>query len=72
MTLSRPVTRRAIRMAFSFASAPPFVKNTLSKPSGARAVINRAASARVAFAWAGATVVSRCACSTMAATTFGC
>jgi hypothetical protein len=34
-------------MAFSFASAPPLVKNTLEKPSGARAVINRAASARV-------------------------
>jgi hypothetical protein len=59
-------------MAFSFASAPPFVKNTLLKPSGARPVINRAASARVALAWAGATVVSRCASSTVAATTFGC
>ncbi len=72
MILSRPVVSRAIRMAFSLASAPPLVKKTLLKPSGARAVISRAASARVRLAWAGATVASVCACSMIAATTLGC
>ena len=46
-TLSRPVWARAMRMAFSLASAPPLVKNTRSSPSGAWAAISRAASLRV-------------------------
>ena len=59
-------------MAFSLASAPPAVKKTFSKPSGARCRISRAASARVAFACAGATVVSFDSCSVIPAMIVGC
>ena len=61
-----------MRIAFSLASAPPAVKKTFSKPSGARCRISRAASARVAFPWAGATVVSLDSCSVMPAMILGC
>ena len=61
-----------MRMAFSLASAPPLVKKTLLNPSGARLVISRDASARVALAWAGATVVRVASCSVMPAMIFGC
>lgn len=61
-----------MRIAFSFASAPPFVKNTFSNPSGAMSTISCAASARTALACAGATVVNTSACAWIAATTFGC
>ena len=71
-TLSRPVCRRAIRIAFSLASAPPLVKNTLVNPSGAWLSTRSAARPRVRFAVAGATVVSVAACSWIAATTRGC
>ena len=40
-------------MVFSLASAPPFVKNTRSRPSGAWAAISRAASLRVWLAKVG-------------------
>ena len=59
-------------MAFSVASAPPLVKNTMSRSPGASSAISRAASLRAALAWIGATVHSRSACSLMAATSFGC
>ena len=71
-TLSRPVCRRAIRIAFSIASAPPLVKKTLLKPSGARSTMRWAASPRERVAVEGATVASRPACSMMAAVTAGC
>ncbi len=59
-------------MAFSLASAPPFVKNTAESPSGATSVMRRAASLRASLAKDGWIVVRRAACSWMAATTFGC
>ena len=34
MTLWRPVTQRATLIAFSFASAPPFVKNDIFRFPG--------------------------------------
>ena len=62
----------AIRIAFSFASAPPLVKNTFSMPSGASAAILVAASPLASFACCGAIVVSFAACSAIAAVTRGC
>jgi hypothetical protein len=59
-------------MAFSIASAPPLVKNTLLNPSGARAAIRCAATPRVRLAVAGPIVASVAACSWIAATTAGC
>ena len=67
-----PAVVRAIRTAFSIASAPPLVKNTLFRPAGARSVIRRAASPRVRLAVDGAMVASVAACSWMARTTAGC
>nr|KEP24398.1 hypothetical protein DA06_15230 [Georgenia sp. SUBG003] len=61
-----------MRMAFSFASAPPLVKKTLLKPSGAWERIRSAASPRARLAYPGATVASSSACSLIAATTRGC
>jgi len=66
------VCSRAIRIAFSFASAPPFVKNTFSRPSGASAAIRAAASPRTSMACCGAIVASLAACSAIAAVTRGC
>ncbi len=63
---------RAIRIAFSFASAPPLVKNTFSIPAGARPASRLAASPRTALACCGAMVVSLAAWAAMAAVTFGC
>ena len=59
----------AIRIAFSFASAPPFVKKTFSMPSGARPAIRVAACDRASFACCGAIVASRAACCAIAAVT---
>ena len=59
-------------MAFSLASAPPLVKKTASRSSGARSAMSRAASLRAGLAWIGATVVSRSVCSWMAASSLGC
>jgi len=70
--LSRPVWPRASRTAFSTASVPPFVKNTMSRSPGASSAISRAASLRMSFAMNGAIVHNRAACSWMAATSFGC
>ena len=62
-----------MRMAFSFASAPPLVKNTLlNAVAGACDRMRFAASPRVRFTVAGATVVRISACSRIAATTAGC
>ena len=64
--------RRAIRIAFSIASAPPLVKNTLFRLAGASSAIIRAASLRAAFACCGAIVARIPACSWIAAMTLGC
>ena len=58
-------------MAFSLASAPPLVKKTAERPSGATSVMSRAASLRASLAKDGWIVASRAACSWIAATTFG-
>ena len=46
ITLKRPVYIRAILIAFSFASAPPFVKKTFPKQSGSLSTIDFASFAR--------------------------
>ena len=61
-----------MRIAFSVASAPPLVKNTLSMLSGATSMMRRAASDRSALAWNGAMVHSRPAASWIAAISLGC
>ncbi len=71
-TFCRPVCRRAMRIAFSLASAPPFVKNTRLRSPGARPAMSRAASLRASLANAGWIMQSLSACSLIAATTFGC
>ncbi len=71
-TLGRPVCSRAMRTAFSTASAPALVKKILSRSPGVRSAISRAASERTSTAKPGATVHSLAACSWMAAVTFGC
>jgi hypothetical protein len=59
-------------MAFSVASAPPFVKNTMSRSPGASSASSLASSERLSLAKTGAIVHSRSAWSLMAWTTFGC
>jgi hypothetical protein len=59
-------------MAFSFASAPPLVKNTFSKPAGASSESRVAASPRASLACCGAIVASFAAWAAIAAVTFGC
>jgi hypothetical protein len=59
-------------MAFSLASAPPLVKKILVKGAPAFDRMPWAASPRVKFACAGATLGRIAACSWIAATTFGC
>jgi hypothetical protein len=59
-------------MAFSFASAPPLVKNDIVRSPGVTSAIRRASSDRASCAIGGPMVVSFWACSTIAATTFGC
>ena len=67
-----PVCSRAIRIACSLASAPPLVKNTLSRSPGVWLAISRAASERAALACCGATVHRYAACSWIADTIRGC
>ena len=70
--MRRPVWIRAMRTAFSIASAPPLVKKTwVNRSPGARSTMSRAASERAALACCGATVASSAACSWIAATTLG-
>ena len=71
-TLVRPVCSRAIRMAFSLASAPPLVNKIFSSPSGASAASRVAASPRVSLACCGAMVHSFWAWAAIAAVTRGC
>ena len=59
-------------MAFSVASAPPLVKNTMSRSPGASSAMSRAASLRWSLAWNGAMVHSRSAWALMASTILGC
>jgi len=66
------VCRRAIRIAFSFASAPPLVKKTVLRSPGAISAMSRAASLRASLAKAGEIVQSFAACSWIAATSLGC
>ena len=61
-----------MRMAFSVASAPPLVKNTMSRSPGASSAMSRAASLVASLAWIGATVHSLSAWALMAATSLGC
>ena len=70
--LCRPVYQRASLIAFSFASAPPFVKNDIVRSPGVTSARSRASSERCSFAIIGPIVVSRSACSLIAAITFGC
>jgi len=66
MILWRPVARRAILMAFSFASAPPSVKNVFFRSPG---VISASISPRIprtSVAWYGDTYGSLAAWSWMA------
>src|SRR6266705_3806354 len=62
----------AIKLAFSFASAPPFVKNDIVRSPGVTSASSRASSERASCAIGGPIVVSLSACSLIAATTFGC
>ena len=64
--------QRASLIAFSFASAPPFVKNDIVRSPGVTSAISRASSERFSCAIGGPIVVSLSACSLIAATTFGC
>jgi hypothetical protein len=66
------VYKRARFIAFSFASAPPFVKNDIVRSPGVTSAKSRASSERYSFAIIGPIVQSRSACSLIAATTFGC
>ncbi len=61
-----------MRIAFSLASAPALVKNTLLKPAGARSTMRFAASPRARLAVAGAMVTKVSSCDFMAANTRGC
>ena len=64
--------QRASLIAFSFASAPPFVKNDIFRLPGVTSAISRASSERGSVAIGGPIVARRAACSWIAATTFGC
>jgi hypothetical protein len=72
MTLCRPVYQRASLTAFSFASAPPFVKKDISRSPGVTSASRRASVERASVAMGGPIVQSFSACSLIAATIFGC
>ena len=72
MILWRPVTQRATLIAFSFASAPPFVKNDIFRLPGVTSASIRASVERGSVAIGGPIVASFSACSLIAAITFGC
>ena len=61
-TLCRPVCSRAMRIAFSMASAPPLVKKTFECPGGARSMIAFAVRPRTNDACCGARVAWTAAC----------
>ena len=58
MILLRPVTRRASLTAFSFASAPPFVKNETDRSPGVTSASIRPSRERDSFAIGGPIVQS--------------
>ena len=64
--------QRASLSAFSFASAPPFVKNDIVRFPGVTSASSRARVERGSVAMGGPIVQSFSACSLIAATTFGC
>ena len=72
MILCRPVYQRASLIAFSFASAPPFVKKDICRSPGVTSASSRASVERASVAIGGPIVHSFSACSLIAATTFGC
>ena len=72
MILLRPVARRASLTAFSFASAPPFVKNDTDRSPGVTSASRRPSRERDSFAIGGPIVQSWSACSLIAAMIFGC
>ena len=72
MTLLRPVTRRASLTAFSFASAPPFVKKETDRSPGVTSASMRPSRERDSFAIGGPIVQSWSAWSLIAWMIFGC
>jgi hypothetical protein len=72
MILCRPVYQRASLIAFSFASAPPFVKNDIVRSPGVTSASRRPSFERDSLA-IGAPIAHSClACSVIAATILGC
>jgi hypothetical protein len=65
------VYQRASRIAFSFASAPPFVKKESERSPGVTSASRRPRVERDSVAIGGPIVARRSACSLIAATTFG-
>ena len=72
MILWRPVTMRASLIAFSFASAPPFVKNETERSPGVTSASSRPSSERDSLAIGGPIVQSLSAWSLIAWMIFGC
>jgi hypothetical protein len=72
MILCRPVYQRASLIAFSFASAPPFVKKDIVRFPGVTSASSRPSFDLDSLAIGGPIVQSSAACSLIAATTFGC
>jgi hypothetical protein len=71
MILCRPVYQRASLIAFSFASAPPFVKNDIVRSPGVTSASSCPSRERDSLA-IGAPIVHSCsACSLIAATSLG-
>ena len=64
--------QRASLIAFSFASAPPFVKNDMARSPGVTSASSLPRRERDSLAIGGPIVHRRSACSLIAATTFGC
>src|SRR5215216_3290011 len=71
MTLCRPVYQRASLTAFSFASAPPFVKNDIVRSPGVTSASRRPSVDRASVAIGGPIVQSFSACSLIAAISLG-
>jgi hypothetical protein len=71
MILWRPVTQRATLIAFSFASAPPLVKNDIFRFPGVTSASSRPSCERGSVAIGGPIVQSLSACSLIAAISFG-
>ena len=72
MILCRPVESRASLIAFSFASAPEFVKNDMQRSPGVTSSSSRPRRERDSDAIGGPIVQSLSACSLIAAMIFGC